>query len=142
MALEDAKNPIKGVSGPGKYAKRIDRMPSNSYGDTAETAAIASGAPLARSGPTVRLSQAPAVPMEPVTPLYAPSARREEPITAGIDMGAGPGSDVLMINQNADSDEDKQRILSYLPALEVAAAQPDSSQAFRNYVRMLRANLL
>ena len=40
MALEDAVNPIKGVSGPGKYAKRLDRMPANTYGEQKETASF------------------------------------------------------------------------------------------------------
>jgi hypothetical protein len=46
--------------------------------------------------PDVRPSQAPAVPApQAVTPLFAPTQRPEEPITTGIDRGAGPGSSVL-----------------------------------------------
>jgi hypothetical protein len=78
----------------------------------------------------------------PVTPLFAPSQRPDEPITSGIPMGAGPGPEVLGINNNLDTQEDRDRMISYLPALEVVAASPTSSQAFRNYVRQLRANLL
>ena len=78
----------------------------------------------------------------PVTPLYAPTQRPDEPITTGIPMGAGAGPEVLGINNNLDTQEDRDRMLSYLPALEVVAASPTSSQAFRNYVRQLRANLL
>lgn len=104
MALEDAVNPIKGASGPGKYAKRLDRMPANFYGDQKQTAEIASGAPIA-SSPDVR-------PLPPsdvkeaavtkaglaaATPLYAPTERPNEPITSGIDFGPGPGSDALMM---------------------------------------------
>jgi hypothetical protein len=57
-------------------------------------------------------------------------------------MGAGAGPEVLGINNNLDTQEDRDRMISYLPALEVVAASPTSSQAFRNYVRQLRANLL
>lgn len=100
MALEDSKNPIKGTSGPGKYAKRIDRMPSNFYGDTAETAQLASGAPLAKT-PDVRPAPASqvkqAASMGEVTPLFAPSSRPTEPITNGIDSGPGEGSNALMM---------------------------------------------
>jgi hypothetical protein len=104
MALEEARNPLKGVSGPGKYAKRIDRMPSNFYGDTSETAQLASGAPLAKSANTRPVPQgqlAAAVPNapQPVTPLFAPTQRPNEPITAGIDRGAGPGSEALGTGQ-------------------------------------------
>ena len=105
MALEDAVNPIKGASGPGKYAKRLDRMPANFYGDQKQTAEIASGAPIAKS-PDVRPAPASDVreaattrsaELASVTPLYAPTQRPSEPITAGIDLGPGPGSDALMM---------------------------------------------
>jgi hypothetical protein len=89
-----ARGPLAGASGPGKFSKRTD-LPSAYYGEGVETAAIKSGAPLA-STPDVRPSQAPAVPApEAVTPLFAPTQRPEEPITTGIDRGAGPGSSVL-----------------------------------------------
>ena len=105
MALEDAVNPIKGASGPGKYAKRLDRMPANFYGDQKQTAEIASGAPIAKSA-DVRPAPASDVreaattrsaELASVTPLYAPTQRPSEPITAGIDLGPGPGSDALMM---------------------------------------------
>jgi hypothetical protein len=89
-----ARGPLAGASGPGKFSKRTD-LPSAYYGEGVETAAIKSGAPLATT-PDVRPSQAPAVPApQAVTPLFAPTQRPEEPITTGIDRGAGPGSSVL-----------------------------------------------
>jgi hypothetical protein len=36
----------------------------------------------------------------PVTGLYAPTERPNEPITSGIDMGAGPGANALMMQKN------------------------------------------
>ena len=94
-----ARGPLAGASGPGKFSKRTD-LPSAYYGEGVETAAIKSGAPLA-STPDVRPSQAPAVPaQEPVTPLFAPTQRPDEPITAGIDRGAGAGSEALMMNKS------------------------------------------
>jgi hypothetical protein len=120
-------------------------MGSIAYGEGVETAAIKSGAPLAKT-PDVRGARASdvraAAEQAPVTPLYAPSQRPDEPITTGIPMGPGAGPEVLGINNNIDTEEDKARMVSYLPALEVLAASPDSSQAFRNYVRQIRANLL
>jgi len=90
-----------------------------------------------------RASEVRAAAQEAVTPLYAPTQRPEEPITSGIPMGAGPGPEVLGMNQpSADTDADRQKLLSYLPALETIAQSPSSSQSFRNYVRLLRANLL
>jgi hypothetical protein len=139
---------MAGVSGPGKFSKRTDGLSfqSDTYGGGVEQAAIKSGAPLA-STPDVRGARAgdvrAAAAQTPITPLYAPTQRPDEPITAGIPMGAGPGPEVLGINQPmTDTDSDRQRLISYLPALEVIAQSPNSSQAFRNYVRILRANLL
>ena len=95
-------NPLAGPAGPGKFSTRTDnlQMGSTAYGEGVETQAIKSGAPLGKtadavSGPTGRLRQV--EPQAPVTELYAPSERPNEPITAGIDMGEGPGSSALMM---------------------------------------------
>jgi hypothetical protein len=76
------------------------------------------------------------------TPLSEPSTMADVPVTDGAMMGPGAGMEALMLPKEQDNDVEKQRLLSYLPALEVAAQSPNSSQAFRNYVRILRANLL
>ncbi len=143
-----ARGPMAGVSGPGKFSKRTDGLSfqSTEYGSGVENTANKAGAPLAKTAdvrPTSRseMGMAPSQ-TRAVTPLFAPSERPDEPVTAGIAMGEGPGPEVLGINNNLDTQEDKDRMLSYLPALEVVAASPNSSQAFRNYVRQLRANLL
>jgi hypothetical protein len=108
MAIDEAKNPVKGVSGPGKFSSRTDLPPSNSYGEGVQTAEIAGGAPLA-STPDVRGAtntelraagrQGQASPT-PLTPLFAPTQRPGEPITAGIDMGPGAGSNALLMQSN------------------------------------------
>ncbi len=85
------------------------------YGEGVETAAIKSGAPLATT-PDVRPSQAPAVPaQEPVTPLFAPTQRPDEPITAGIDIGAGVGSDALMMKSLMAQDKLSNTLAKMLP---------------------------
>lgn len=95
-------NPKAGVSGPGKYSVRTDKleMGSTAYGEGVETQAIQSGAPLAKTG-DVRPARAgdvrEAAAQGPVTELYAPSQRPDEPITAGIDAGPGVGSNALMM---------------------------------------------
>lgn len=108
MALEDAVNPIKGPSGPGKYAKRLDRMPANFYSDQKETAEIASGAPIA-STPDVRPLPASDVKeaattkagLAAATPLYAPTQQPDIPVTDGIDTGLGRGSNALMMKKSS-----------------------------------------
>ena len=119
MALEDAVNPIKGASGPGKYAKRIDRMPANAYGEQKQTAQIASGAPLARTpdvrpAPASEVKQA-ATSMGEVTPLFAPSSRPTEPVTAGVDIGAGAGSDALMMKSLYSNNKVSDSLAAMLP---------------------------
>ena len=99
-----AENPMAGVSGPGPYAKRTDvgtpemKMGSIGYGEGVETQAIKSGAPLGKTPDAVaepqdRLRPAPA--SAPVTELFAPTARPSEPITSGVDIGDGPGSEAM-----------------------------------------------
>lgn len=135
MALEEAKNPVKGVSGPGKYAKRTDRIPANSYGDQTEMAQIASGAPIAKA-PELRPSQAPAVPAQPLTPMFAPSERPGEPVTHGIDMGAGAGSEALMMRQPDDM-AFKASIRDALPVLGYIADLPNTSPETRAAIKQL-----
>ena len=103
--MAEPMNPLAGASGPGKYAVRSDKltMGSTGYGEGVETQALKSGAPLGTT-PDVK-GQAPSKFREDlmqasVTPLNAPTQRPGEPITAGIDMGPGPGSSALMMQKN------------------------------------------
>jgi hypothetical protein len=103
-------NPLAGVSGPGPYAVRTDslRMGSTSYGEGVDTAAIKSGAPLA-STPDQRPMPAAEVrdaAMAPVTELFAPSTQANTPVTAGIDIGAGVGSNALMMAKSVEKTSD------------------------------------
>lgn len=97
-------NPKAGVSGPGKFSVRTDKlnMGSTSYGEGVETQALKSGAPLGVT-PDVR-PQAPSkfreeLTQAPVTELFAETTRPGEPITAGIDLGAGAPSKALMMSK-------------------------------------------
>lgn len=111
------------------------------YGQGQELMAQQQGAPMAKaSSPTTAAPRMRNLPQ--VTPLMAPSANPEEPVTTGIPLGLGAGPEALMMPKNEDTQIDRQRLMSYLPALEAAALNPNSSQAFRNYVRTLRAELL
>ena len=91
-----ARGPLAGAAGPGKFSKRTD-LPSEYYGEGVETSAIKSGASLASTrGVADNVGGRPSnPPSAPVTELFAPTTRPDEPVTAGIDMGAGPGSAVL-----------------------------------------------
>ena len=102
-----ARGPLAGASGPGKFSKRTDMsLGSTSYGEGGETAALNTAAPKSKTrGIADDVGGRPANPVSqvPVTPLYAPSQRPEEPITNGINMGPGAGSEALMMqSQFAD----------------------------------------
>jgi hypothetical protein len=134
-------NPKAGVSGPGKYSVRTDKLElgSTAYGEGVETQAIKSGAPLAK---TANTRPAPASAMgQPVTSLYAPTERPNEPVTAGIDQGAGPGSDALMVNQPADYTNFNANIQSYTPVLSYIASLQNTSPETRRAIRQLRDSL-
>jgi hypothetical protein len=96
-----ARGPLAGASGPGKFSKRTDMsLGSTSYGEGQETAALNTAAPKAKTrGIADDVGGRPASPatQAPVTPLFAPSQRPDEPITSGIDLGEGPGSSALMM---------------------------------------------
>jgi hypothetical protein len=119
-------NPLAGPAGPGKYSTRTDNleMPSQYYGEGVETAAIKSGAPLAKTGDVKGMpsSEVRSVAQGPITELYAPSERPDEPITAGIDMGEGPGSSALgMQPQQETLSQILAKMLPYDTNGEIAA---------------------
>ena len=102
MALEDATNPMQGVSGPGKFAKRTDlQFQPTEYGQGVEYDAQKAGAPLAKT-PDVRGATTTEVrqsAQETLTPLFAPSSRPNEPITTGIALGEGAGPEALAMTK-------------------------------------------
>jgi len=98
---EQPMNPLAGAAGPGMYSTRTDNLnfQSTEYGSGIENAANLAGGPLAKT-PDVRatsLSEMGMAPSqrEPITPLYAPSQRKDEPITTGIVPGDGAGPEAL-----------------------------------------------
>lgn len=142
MALADSTNPMQGVSGPGKFAKRTDlEYQSEGYGDAKAYQENKAAAPLAKSG-GVKTSQAPSVPASaPAAPgLYDPTNRPDTPITTGIDMGAGAGSEALQMRQD-DSTNFRANIAAYMPVLSYVSGLPNTSPETRAVIRQLRDSL-
>ena len=137
-----ARGPLAGAAGPGKFSKRTDMdMGSLAYGEGVDTQAIKSGAALSKT-PDVRPASAAGVrdaAMSQVTPLFAPTQRPNEPITNGVDIGPGAGSEALMMNQAAQRDKDI--VAKYRPILETMAARPDTPESFRVFVRYIQGDL-
>lgn len=122
MALDEATNPMRGVAGPGKFSRRTDlSYKSENYGDGVAYQAAKSGAPLATAPKNPKLSQAPVVGAAPAgVGLYDPTARPDEPITHGVDVGAGAGSSALMMRQGGQKISDALvKMLPYDPTGEI-----------------------
>jgi len=91
------------VSGPASQSKRTDlgvlkqstqpvqQYTGGTYGNNKAMTEQQTGAPLAGK-PTPAPTP---MSMPPMTPLGAPSQRPTEPITSGINMGDGPGTEVM-----------------------------------------------
>ena len=131
------------VSGPGALSQRTDGGPTQApmlasggaYGDRKNMAEIQSGAPMA-GGPQVTRAM--------LSPLDAPSARPDEPVTAGADEGEGMSSAAAGIASPGATDIDdstRQRLLGALPTLLWLASQPQASEQTRQFVRRLRGDL-
>ena len=94
MAQQGGRRPVrtnsqaKPVSGPGRLSQRTDMVNSdpNVYGDRKATQELMSSAPMAK---------AEAMPATPVTGLFAPTERPNEPVTTGSPLGAGAGPEIL-----------------------------------------------
>jgi hypothetical protein len=102
MALEDSTNPMQGVSGPSAYSKRTDlSYKSQSYGDGVAYDANKSAIDLERAPKNPKLSEAPTVVgttnTGKVTGLYDYTEYPDRPISDGIDIGDGVGSEALMM---------------------------------------------
>ena len=103
-----ADNPIRGVSGPGKFSVRTDLPASQNYGDRKAMAEQIAGAPTARTSdvrglPTGQVqAAAQAAPQPPITELFAPTQRPDEPITSGVAVGPGPGPEVMGYNGQSE----------------------------------------
>ena len=71
--------------------------------------------------------------------LLDPTNNPSEPVTAGVDMGPGPGSDILPKNISADTraDENKMIVQKYLPTLLYAANLPDTPDSYKRFINYL-----
>ena len=71
--------------------------------------------------------------------LMDDSTNPSEPITAGLDFGPGPGSEVLpkQFQNNTRPQENMQVVKDYLPDLALAAQSPNAPDSFKRFVTYL-----
>ncbi|SRR6266498_3771014 len=142
------------ISGPGSLSQRTDggpadrkqavaQLPDAGYGEQTQFRGIQQAAPVQKVGPTgAAVTSAGAQGPRPL-PLDAPSANPGEPVTAGANAGAGPGSDVLGLFNESDVQANDLRYLQrYLPALQTMADNtPHANTSFLALVRYLRSQI-
>lgn len=125
------------ASGPGALSQRTDGGATQSpmlasggaYGDRQEMAGIQSGAPLQGGGPTRDMLPA----------LTDPTARPDEPVTAGAALG--PGAGPLGAGILSDAQITDEQVAPLLRSLELMANLPGSNPETRSFVRNLKARL-
>lgn len=140
------RNPAP-VSGPGQLSQRTDGGPQQTlanmtgmpYGENAEFNTMQAAAPMSAAGQTTARAPRPRAGRggSGPTPLFAPTERPDEPVTAGAPFGPGEGPPTspgrLNIAQN-----DAQLLSRYMPDLMVMAQDPNTPDGFKRFVRHLR----
>jgi hypothetical protein len=139
------RNPAP-VSGPGQLSQRTDGGPQQTlanmtgmpYGENAEFNTMQAAAPMSAAGQTTARAPRPKAGRGGgPTPLFAPTERPDEPVTAGAPFGPGEGPQTspgrLNIAQN-----DAQLLSRYMPDLMVMAQDPNIPDGFKRFVRHLR----
>jgi hypothetical protein len=73
--------------------------------------------------------------------LMDPSTRPEEPITAGVDFGPGPGLEALPADFQNNTRPDENTVIAkqYLPELVIAARSQNAPDSFKRFVNYLIA---
>jgi hypothetical protein len=129
------------VSGPGAHSRRTDGqptmdLPNAQYGENAAFQEAQAGAKIDNSGVQAAAQQGAQM---AVTPLGAPTAMPDVPVTNGADYGPGEGTQALggMPNVQADA----QHLAQYLPALIDMAEQDDTPPGMKTWVRNIIANM-
>lgn len=91
------------VSGPGALSQRTDGgptqpirvAPGQPYGDRQQLEELQRAAPLPAAAQSAPGGGAQGISADAITPLSAPSQKPGEPVTAGVDIGAGPGTGAI-----------------------------------------------
>ena len=124
---------ISATGGAGQSGTQAARyIPGMPYGQGQELMAQQTSAPMS-GGP-----KGPIFGKELGT-LLDPTNNPSEPVTAGVDMGPGPGSEILPKNISADTrlDENKMVVQKYLPTLLQAANLPDTPDSYKRFINYL-----
>ena len=133
MAEQLSGDKISGTGGDGQSGKQPLRyIPDmKSLGSTGtETMAQQQSAPMASQ---------PSPSMPSLRNLLSETAVPEEPMTAGVDFGPGPGSDSLPyeFSQDPRQIENLDIVKRYLPDLTAAGRLPDAPDSYKAFLSFL-----
>jgi len=132
---------VSGTGGAGQSGRAASGF---AYGMNKQINDQAAGAPMAKAPRPTPGAQPMNVapPQTPVTPLTAATMNPDEPVMAGINMGAGPGSEALMLPSNEENAaEFNSSIASYYPVLSYIASRPNTSPETRRALAILMNGL-
>jgi hypothetical protein len=126
------------VSGTGGAGQSGRVASGYAYGMNKQINEQAASAPLAKVAKTVARPMNVAPSQPPITTLTESTMNPDESIMAGINMGAGPGAEALMLPSNGDNNaEFNKSIASYYPVLSYIASRPNTSAETRRALAIL-----
>lgn len=112
---------VSATGGAGQSGTQAAKyIPGLAYGEGQKTMAQQMAAPMAGPNKSTTSNANPmAAMLEPMTPLTAPTERPDEPLTAGMDFGAGPGSEALSLPRERSLSEVLASMIDIDPTGEV-----------------------
>ena len=147
------QNPA-GVSGPGALSKRTDGgpaqalrdLPDAKYGENSQFQSLQQGASLSASpspqgqgGPVDIQSLPPNPAAGQVTPLSAPTARPDEPVTSGAAIGPGPGPSAIGPTPMQVEAQTVSKVSQSMAYFEMLANMSNADPSTRLFVNLLGA---
>ena len=134
-APQNSPTNVSGTGGAGQSGRVASGY---AYGMNKQINEQAAGAPMAKANPVAARSMDVAPQLPPVTPLTDPTMNPDESVMAGINMGAGPGAEALMLpSMNDSSAEFNKSISSYYPVLSYIASRENTSPETRRALALL-----
>lgn len=136
------------ASGPGALSRRTDTgpaqklrdLPDANYGENATYKDLQRAQGLSQSpGGDIVQGGATNPAMGNVVPINAPTQEPSTPVTAGANVGMGPGQEALGLVSHNQQDMNDQ--IKNLPVLEYMANQEGAPWALRNAVRKIKASM-
>jgi hypothetical protein len=135
---------VSGTGGAGTDGQPARYISGGEYGEGKENLELQTASKLNKSGvdvnaPSVGAIRSALSQNQDIVPLGAFTNNPDEPVSAGAAMGDGPDSSALSssLMLNAQNDQDITKLVAHLPVYRQIAEGPNSSAAFKNWVRWL-----